>query len=243
MKNECQSNSRSVWEFTGCTERDPTGEFTGCTERVVPMDMDPICTRSQPEPLRHNDPRAGLDELLEEWPRHMSDCLANSQDWLSMHKTLRQRVTISERSTMQLYHLDSAYAQIKSYSKDDCQRFSMDSLMEAVRIKNLVVSSTPIGASAKESFKNLLKNDVILPEEIRGIEHLLLYKSRSKLLQERRDHARAVLLMQHRMETSARDPVKQGKVQGDIVEALASFSASRSSRSAKQARIRASRAA
>ena len=105
MKNECQSNSRSVWEFTGCTERDPTGEFTGCTERVVPMDMDPICTRSQPEPLRHNDPRAGLDELLEEWPRHMSDCLANSQDWLSMHKTLRQRVTISERSTMQLYHL------------------------------------------------------------------------------------------------------------------------------------------
>jgi hypothetical protein len=143
---------------------------------------------------------------------------------------------------MQLYHLDSAYAQIKSYSKDDCQRFSMDSLKEAVRIKNLVVSSTPIGASAKESFKNLLKNDVILPEEIRGIEHLLLYKSRSKLLQERRDHARAVLLMQHRMETSARDPVKQ-KVQGDIVEALASFSASRSSRSAKHARIRASRAA
>ena len=139
--------------------------------------------------------------------------------------------------------LNHATVPPKSYSTDDCQRFSMDSLMEAVRIKNLVVSSTPIGASAKESFKNLLKNDVILPEEIRGIEHLLLYKSRSKLLQERRDHARAVLLMQHRMETSARDPVKQGKVQGDIVEALASFSASRSSRSAKHARIRASRAA
>ena len=219
------------------------GEFTGCIERVDPMDTDPIFTRSQPEPLHHSAPRAMSDELLEDWPRCMSDCLANSQYWLSMHKTLRQRVTISERSTMQLYHLDQIYAQTKSYSKDDCQRFSRDSLMEAVRIKNLVVSSTPIGASTKESFKNLLKNDVLLPEEIRGIEHLLLYKSRSKLLQDRRDHARAVLLMQHRMETLAKDPVKQGKVQGDIAEALASFSASRSSRSVKHARIRASMAA
>ncbi len=243
MNYECPSNSRSVWELTGCTERDPMGEFTGCIERVDPMDTDPICTRSQPEPLHHSAPRAMSDELLEDWPRCMSDCLANSQDWLSMHKTLRQRVTISERSTMQLYHLDQIYAQTKSYSKDDCQRFSRDSLMEAVKIKNLVVSSTPIGASTKESFKNLLKNDVLLPEEIRGIEHLLLYKSASMVLQDRRDHARAVLLMQHRMETLAKDPVKQGKVQGDIAEALASFSASRSSRSVKHARIRASMAA
>ena len=221
------------------------GEFTGCIERIDAMKIDPICTctRSQPEPFHHNAPRAGTDELLEDWPRSMSDCSANSQDWLSMCKTLRQRVTISERSTMQLYHLDPAYAQTKSYSKDDCKRFSRDSLMEAVRIKNLVVSSTPIGASAKESFRNLLMNDVILPEEIRGIEHQVLYKSRSKLLQERRDHVRAVLLMQHRIETLARDPVKQGKVQGDIAEILASFSASRSSRSAKHARIRASKAA
>ena len=134
MKNECPS-SRSVWELTGCTERDPMGEFTGCIERVDPMDMDPIRTRSQPEPLHHSAPRAGSDALLEDWTRRMSDCLANSQDWLSTHKTLRQRVTISERSTMQLYHLDQIYAQTKSYSKDDCQRFSRDSLMEAVRIK------------------------------------------------------------------------------------------------------------
>jgi hypothetical protein len=144
------------------------GEFTGYIQRVDHMDMDPICTctRSQPEPLHHNAPRAGSDELLEDWPRCMSDCSANSHDWLSMHKMLWQQVTISECSSMQLYHLNPAYARTKSYSKDDCQRFSRDSLMDAVRIKNLVVSSTPIDASAKESFKNLLKNDVILPEEI-----------------------------------------------------------------------------
>jgi hypothetical protein len=144
---------------------------------------------------------------------------------------------------MELYHLDQSYAHIKSYSKVDCQRFSRDSLMEAVRIKNLVISSTPIGASTKETFKNLLKKDVILPEEIRGIEHLILCKSTSKLIEERRDHVRAVLLMQHQMETLVRDSAKQAKVKGDIAKTLASLSASRSSRSAKHARIRASRAA
>ena len=152
------------------------GEFTGCIERVDPMDMDPIRTRSQPEPLHHSAPRAGSDALLEDWPRRMSDCLANSQDWLSTHKIRQPRVTFSECSSMQLYHLDQLYAQTKSYSKDDCQRFSRDSQMEAVRIQNLVVSSTLIGASTKESFKNLLKNEAILPEEIRGIEHLVLYR-------------------------------------------------------------------
>ena len=229
-----------MWELTGCTERDPMGEFTGCIERVDPMDMDPIRTRSQPEPLHHSAPRAGSDALLEDWPRRMSDCLANSQDWLSTHKIRQPRVTFSECSSMQLYHLDQLYAQTKSYSKDDCQRFSRDSQMEAERIKNLVVSSTPIGASAKESFKNLLKNDALLLEEIRGIEHLLLYKSASKFLHGRRDHARSVLTVLHQMETLVRD---QMMIHDDFVETLARFSASRSSRSAMDARTRASMAA
>jgi len=216
------------------------GEFTGCIERVDPMDMDPIYTRSQPEPLHHSAPRAGSDALLEDWTRRMSDCLANSQDWLSTHKIRQPRVTFSESSSMQLYHLDQLYAQTKSYSKDDCQRFSRDSQMEAVRIKNLVVSSTPIGASTKESFKNLLKNDAILPEEIRGIEHLLLYKSASTFLHGRRDHARSVLTVLHQMETLVRD---QMMIHDDFVETLARFSASRSSRSAMDARTRASMAA
>ena len=127
-------------------------------------------------PLHHNAHRAGSDELLEDWPRRMSDCSANWQDWQGTKKIRQPRVTFSESSSMQLHHLDQLYAQTKSYSKDDCQRFSRDSQMEAVRIQNLVVSSTLIGASTKESFKNLLKNEAILPEEIRGIEHLVLYR-------------------------------------------------------------------
>jgi len=143
---------------------------------------------------------------------------------------------------MNLYHLDPIYAHTKSYSKGDYKDFSKESFMEAVRIKKLVLSSTPPGASTKESFKHLLKNDVILSEEIRGIEHLILCKSASKLMQERRDHARAVVSTQQRLKMLARDDINVANMQVDLAETLARFSASRSSRSTKAARIRAFKA-
>jgi len=233
-------------DFMGCIEgEDPIGNDVPSSS-IKPIDPKPshgLPSRSQSEPVHHNAPRAGADELLEDWPRRVSDCSTISRDWRSMHKTPQPRVTISASSSMQLYHIDPIYAQTKSYSKEDCQGFSRESMMEAVRIKKLVLSSTPPGASTKESFKHLLKNDVILSEEIRGIEHLILCKSASKLLQERRDHARAVVSMQHRIDTLARDRSKPTKMGGDLAETLATFSASRSSRSTKAARIRASRAA
>ena len=206
----------------------------------------PSASHSDPESIHRDAPRAGMsssDELLEDWPHRMSDFSSNDQDWKSLYKTLRRRngVTISESSSMQLYDLDPTY--VKSYSKEDCKRFSKDSMIEAVRIKRLVLSSTPPGASTRETLKYLIDNDVIQMEEIRGIEHLVLCKSASQLLQGRRDHAKAVLSMQHHMVTLARDPMFQAKIQCDHVEKLASFSASRSSRAAKHARIRASRAA
>ncbi len=75
--------------------------------------------------------------------------------------------------------------------------FLKDSMMEVAMIMELVYTLTSSGASNKESFRYLLKNDIILLEEIRDIEHLILFKLVSKLLQEHQDHARAVLLMQH----------------------------------------------
>jgi hypothetical protein len=142
-------------------------------------------------------------------------------------------------SSVQLYHVDPLYAISKSYSKEDIKRFSMDILMEAVRIKNLLLL-TSSDESTKESCRYLIENHVILPEEIQGIEHLI-YKSAYKLLQERRNHPRAVLLEQDRMEALS-DSMKRMKSQDDIVIKLATFSSLRSSRSAKRARIRASTA-
>jgi hypothetical protein len=195
-------------------------------------------------PSINGHPVCGMaDELIEDWPRRMSDCSTITQVCQRKRKILQPRVAISASSSMQLYHLDPIYAQTKSYSKEDCQGFSRESMMEAVMIKKLVLSSTPPGASTKESFKHLLKDDVILSEEIRGIEHLILCKSASKLLQERRDHARAVVSMQQRLKMLARDDINVANMQVDLAETLATFSASRSSRSKKAARIRASKAA
>ena len=76
-----------------------------------------------------------------------------------------KRVTFSEWSTMQLYHLDQQYAHAKSYSREDYKVFGRNSLVKAVRIKKLVLL-TPSGASTKESVMHLLKKNVISTEEI-----------------------------------------------------------------------------
>ena len=242
MKIACPSSSRFMCESTECIEKDQTdmdqiGTGMHSLRRpVIPKPSHDMPLRSRPEPSHHNASRPQECELVDEGRRHLSDCSPRDQ------KRRQQRVTISESPSMQLYHLDPTYERTKSYSKEDYQRFSRDSMIGAGRIKKLVHSLTSSGVSVKESFKYLRMNNVVLPGDIRGIEHLIC-DSTFKMLQERQDHARDVLLMQHRIETLTRDPVKQGKVRGDIVEILASVSASRSSGSAKHARIRASRAA
>jgi hypothetical protein len=49
------------------------------------------------------------------------------------------KATFSEMSSMQLYHIHPLYAYTKSYSKEEVKRFLMDILMEAARIKTLVL--------------------------------------------------------------------------------------------------------
>ena len=195
-------------------------------------------SRSQSKALHHNTHGDRVCELLEDWPRPMSGC---TQERQSLRKLLKPRVTFSEMSSMQLYHIDQLYADSKSYSKKDFKRFSKDILMEAERIKNLVLL-TSSDASTKESCRYLIENNVIMPEEILGIDHLIS-KSAYKLLQERRNHPRAVLSEKYRIEALTSDSMKQMKSHDDLVKQLATFSALRSSRSAKRARIRASTAA
>ena len=193
---------------------------------------------SQFEALHTNTPCDRVGELLEDWPRSMSGC---TQEGQSLNKLLKPRVTFSKISSMQIYHIDQLYANSKSHSKEDFKRFSMDTLMDAARIKNLVLL-TSSDASTKESFRYLIENHVIMSEEIQGIEHLIS-NSAYKLLKERRNHPRAVLSEQDRMEALTSDSMKHTKSHDDLVNQLATFSASRSLRSAERARIRASTAA
>ena len=160
----------------------------------------------------------------------------------SVNTSVPKRVTFSEQSTMQLYRLDQQYAHAKSYSREDYKVFGRNSLVKAVRIKKLVPLS-PSGASTKESVTYLLENNVISPEEIRGIEHLVICNLPFMGLKGRRDHARAVLLEQHQIRILERYATRHLKVEVDPTEKLASFSASKSSRSSNTARIRAAMAA
>ena len=144
----------------------------------------------------------------------------------------RRRVTIDvPRVTFYLfadikpYDLDLQYAQVKSYSKEEMKGFNKTMYLDVVRIKRYVQSMT----TSKQSLLRLLKNDIILSEDIRGIEHLLMCKTFSNVVyQARRDHVRAVLSEQKRLAGEA-----------TLSERLAQFSASKSSKSVTHARIRA----
>ncbi|KAL7534770.1 hypothetical protein ACHAWF_004947 [Thalassiosira exigua] len=149
-------------------------------------------------------------------------------------KKVRPRVTFSEKSTLQIYIPDPRYTRSKSYTREDKEKFSFEALSEIMRIKRLVVA-TP--GSTKDSFRYLLEEKIVSVEEIVGIEHIVLGKSASKLAKERQDHALAVLSEQERQLCGA------SKVEDDPIENLGQFSASRSSKSARRARIRAAMAA
>lgn len=164
----------------------------------------------------------------------LSCCSINNQDSWSPCKTLHPRVAFSERSSMYLYHLDPLYAQNKSYTKEDKKIFTTEMLSEAIRIKRLVLSTPE--ASIKDSFTYLLKNNIISPEEILGIEHLIFAKP-SKLLQKRRDYARAVLMEQYRQRQV------ESEIRGDHTKKLGDFSSSRTAKSVIRARVRAAMAA
>lgn len=194
------------------------------------------------EPIHHSaDLNAKGDELLKDWPRRMSCCSINTQDWKILCKQIHPRVTFSESSSMQIYQPDPLYAETKSYTREDRKSFGKDTMMEAIRIKRLVMS-TP--GATKDSFKYLLKNNIISLEEMVGIEHLVLRKSPSKILKERRGHARAVLMEQTRIEKMQEESVQKLKMQDyDTTQKLGDFSASMSIKSTKSARIRAAMAA
>ena len=135
------------------------------------------------------------------------------------------RVTFYPSADIKPYDLDLQYAQAKSYSKEEMKGFKKTMYLDVVRIKRCVQSMT----TSKQSLLRLLKNDIISSEDIRGIEHLLMCKTFSNVVyQARRDHVRDVLSEQKRLAREA-----------NLSEMSAQFSASRSSKSATHARIRA----
>jgi len=168
------------------------------------------------------------NDLLEDWPRRLSgDCwLVDANDQGSVprrHRQPRRVVTFSKLSSVQIYPHNPMDMRELTYTKEERKKFCADAVAECLRIRKLL-HSTP-GGFNKDSFKCLIKNNIVALEDIVGIDHMVLGKSAS-LIKERQELIRSVVSAQFDIDMSD-------------VEKLAAFCASKSSRAVKRARVRA----
>jgi hypothetical protein len=153
---------------------------------------------------------------------------------VTIEHLLAPHLTFYPSADIKPYALDLQYEQVKSYSKEDYNDFSKTMYLDVVRIMRHVQSNT----TSKQSILRSIKNDIILSEEVRGIEHLLMHKTFSNTVyQARRNHVRVVLSEQTRIEKESTQMKIEDKEY--LSEMLAQFSISRSSESVMHARIRA----
>ncbi|KAK1733049.1 hypothetical protein QTG54_016187 [Skeletonema marinoi] len=208
------------------------------------------------EELLENWPRQGVDSddrlfcaaekvvrrdtLLEHWPKRESmtyTSFDSGADDDASAANIRNRrhfrvVDFSEASHLHVYERESMYLlRSLTYTKDDRDEFGKDTLLEGLRIKNLVDTAPPI--STAESIKYLLRHDSISRAELIGIEHFILGKP-SRVQKIRKHHAAAVLWKQQELQhQKLEDPALN----------LGKFAQSSSLKSMQRARIRAAVAA
>ena len=211
-------------------------------------------TNLNQEELLENWPRQGIDDnrlfcaaekavrrdtLLEHWPKRESmtytsfDSGADDASAANMRNRRHFRVVdFSEASHLHVYERESMYLlRSLTYTKDDRDEFGKDTLLEGLRIKNLVDTAPPI--STAESIKYLLRHDSISRAELIGIEHFILGKP-SRVQKMRKHHAAAVLWKQQELQhQKLEDPALN----------LGKFAQSSSLKSMQRARIRAAVAA
>mmetsp|Transcript_19413 Transcript_19413/g.40958 ORF Transcript_19413/g.40958 Transcript_19413/m.40958 type:complete len:196 (-) Transcript_19413:180-767(-) len=137
-------------------------------------------------------------------------------DW-PQHETARRRVTFSKRSLVRVF----APQECSWYTVQDREIFREYAIKDALRIRSIVQS--------KPDFFNAM----VLPEELVGIEHIVLHELAQKVLRERKDHARSVLIA-YALLSQAGAPEAE-----DSTEVLSAISATLSAESARRARIRA----
>jgi hypothetical protein len=99
---------------------------------------------------------------------------------------------------MKTYQMDQEYEAAKSYTSKDRKSFQAQTLREGLRIQALI-SALPYRTVA--SIQYLMQRDRLVPEELLGIEHLVVkQKIAVKIAHERQEHSRFVLETQRRLE-------------------------------------------
>ena len=147
-------------------------------------------------------PRRDTHALLEDWPRRSSTVETDPDpDPVDEETDARpkssstHRVSFSKTSTLRIYEKDSS-VYTKAYSKADQDIFRVDSMLEALRVRELIARSPP--TSTKDSVKYLFEKNAIAAENLVGIEHMVLGKHGLASM-ERKRHSKTVLQKQHEL--------------------------------------------
>jgi hypothetical protein len=102
-----------------------------------------------------------------------------------------KQVSFAEYSNCNRYLMNAEYEKTKSYSSSDRKSFKQEAVRDAARLRMLLDLSPFEGAKA---LIHLIKGKMILPEELIGIEDLLM--DPLKVACWRREHSAHVLKMQ-----------------------------------------------
>ncbi|KAL7462585.1 hypothetical protein ACHAXS_002966 [Conticribra weissflogii] len=165
--------------------------------------------------------RSPENDLIEDWPHNVQQSVQIEGN----HDEKSKLVRFSDFAACRIYPMIHPYESNKSYTKSDQKSFGRSMLVQAAMIKKTLASVDIRGS--EDTMSHLLRIG-INPEDIIGIEHLVLAMSPSDVAKQRQRHTRAILLEQEKQKIAGiRDAGRLGEI--------SMFS---SKQSVRQARIR-----
>jgi hypothetical protein len=150
--------------------------------------------------------------LLENWPTRNASAHPR-QDALNRQETTaatasptppRKRVRFAKNAYCFLFTVDPHHDTTNAYyTSKDRKEFTREALNEAKRIRRLLStivlpdSDSPSSSSSSlyDRVEYCLDQSLILPEDLMGLEHVVLGVGLARLLKERREHAERLLMI------------------------------------------------
>lgn len=140
-----------------------------------------------------------------------------------------KQVSFATYSELRVYRLDAKFERRKCYSSPERKAFQAQALCDAFRIQRLMEACPYHGGHAVHY---LIERDFMAPEELLGIEHLIM--GAQKITVDRRRHAKYVMKAQEELKKTKDD-------NADLK--LAYIAAAKSTKAFEKARLRAALAA
>jgi hypothetical protein len=126
----------------------------------------------------------------------MNDTSHQSQQEGSPKHNEPKQVTFAEYSSFIVYKFVSLYERNKSYSSAERKTFRRQAHMDGIRVRE-IISACPFQNS--ETINHLIDRNVLVIEDIIGIEHFINEKGSIRVLKRRHKHTQQVLQEQEKL--------------------------------------------